>query len=568
MRRVLQCGFTIDAGRLLFEFPLLRRLSGRAGRYITFTMARSPSNRQRTFLIPEDLDEEAVLQGLRGFLQVIPGPATDIHRIFLDSFDWRLYRAGTVLEEIRDAQGKRLELRGRKDGDLRESILLGATAPRFAWDFPQGGMKRRLQPILEVRALLPCVEIVGTGHTFNILNEDQKTVVRLSLESNQACTPGKSRGTSMGRRLRLVPVKGYDQEMEDVCRALHRELGFEEGRGVYLDEAFAVLGKTVAEYTSKLRFRFDPDMRTDAALKEILLSLLGVIEANMAGTRADIDSEYLHDLRVAVRRTRSALTQIRNVFDKEVVDRFKEEFAWVGQITGPTRDMDVYLIGFDRFRDRLPERYRSDLDPLHMFLKAHQKSEHRALAKRLNSARFRTLLQEWRKFLETPLPQVPLAPNAIRPVHEVAGRRILKMYKRVLKEGLAITANSPPEDLHELRKSCKKLRYLMEFFQCLYPKNKIRPLVKELKRLLDNLGEFQDRQIQADKLRAFGRQMGDEGKVPADTLLAMGMLVDGLMRGQQQVRNRLVDRFGVFADATNRKLFEQLFVPHNRSGKA
>ncbi len=525
-------------------------------------MARSRSNRQRTFPIPEDLNEESVLRGLQELLQVAPGSAIESHHIFHDSFDWRLLRAGMTLEEIRDARGKRLELRGRKGGDLRESLPLGAKVPRFVRDFSESGLRRRLRPILEMRALLPCVEIVAAGCTFNILNQDQKTVVRLSLESSQARVPGGSEDASMGRYLRLVPVKGYDREMEDMCRVLQKELGLEEGRGVYLDEAFAALGKTAAGYSPKLRFRFDPDMRADAALKEIHLFLLDIIEANVAGTRADIDSEYLHDLRVAVRRTRSALTQIRDVFDQEVVDRFKDEFAWLGKITGPTRDMDVYLLGFDRFRDRLPERYRSDLDPLHAFLKAHQKSEHRILAKRLNSARFRALLKEWRKFLETPLPQVPLAPNAIRHIHEVASRRILKMYKRVLKEGLAITPNSPPEDLHELRKSCKKLRYLMEFFQCLYSKKKMRPLVKELKRLLDNLGEFQDRQIQADKLRAFGRQMGKEGKVPTDTLLAMGMLVDGLMRGQQQERTRFSDRFAAFADGTNRKLFEQLFAPH------
>jgi CHAD domain-containing protein len=106
----------------------------------------------------------------------------------------------------------------------------------------------------------------------------------------------------------------------------------------------------------------------------------------------------------------------------------------------------------------------------------------------------------------------------------------------------------------------------MEFFQCLYPKKQIRPLVKELKRLLDNLGEFQDREVQAEKLREFGRQMKEEGEVPSDTLLAMGMLVDGLLRSQQLARTRFADRFSEFAIKGNRNLFKELFAPGGNGG--
>ena len=162
----------------------------------------------------------------------------------------------------------------------------------------------------------------------------------------------------------------------------------------------------------------------------------------MAGTRADIDSEFLHDLRVAVRRTRSALTQIKGVFPPEDVERFKSGFAWLGQITGPTRDMDVYLLGYEEYRDSLQEQFRGDLDPLHDFLLAHQKSAHQELVKKLNSPHFHKLLKDWRTFLETPLNDVTDTPNAERPLQEVANRRIYRIYKRVLEEGL-INAGIP-----------------------------------------------------------------------------------------------------------------------------
>ena len=68
---------------------------------------------------------------------------------------------------------------------------------------------------------------------------------------------------------------------------------------------------------------------------------------NEKGIIDDIDSEFLHDFRVAVRRTRSLLGQIRYVLPKRRVTRFKRDFAWLGEVTGPARDMDVYLLSFN-----------------------------------------------------------------------------------------------------------------------------------------------------------------------------------------------------------------------------
>ena len=50
------------------------------------------------------------------------------------------------------------------------------------------------------------------------------------------------------------------------------------------------------------------------------------------------------------------------------------------------------------------------------------------------------------------------------PIERVASERIWRMYKKVLKAGRAVTADGPAEEMHELRKDCKKLRYLIEFF--------------------------------------------------------------------------------------------------------
>ena len=148
----------------------------------------------------------------------------------------------------------------------------------------------------------------------------------------------------------------------------------------------------------------------------------------------------------------------------------------------------------------------------------------------------------------------------MRPTKEVADARIWSMYRRVRKAGRAITLDSPASELHALRKHCKKLRYLLEFFSSLYPQQQVSALVKAPKRLLDNLGKFQDTAMQVDHLRETTRRMHDAGGVETDTLLAMGALVGGLFERQRQARIEFSAIFSDFDSKRNRLTFRDLFA--------
>jgi CHAD domain-containing protein len=155
----------------------------------------------------------------------------------------------------------------------------------------------------------------------------------------------------------------------------------------------------------------------------------------------------------------------------------------------------------------------------------------------------------------------------MRPVLAVADDRIWTMYRRVRKEGRAMSPASPPEDMHELRKSCKKLRYLVEFFDSLYPKQEVRQLVKLFKVLLDNLGKFQDLAVQADHLREMAQRMRDEDRASTDTLLTMGILVGDLLEHQHRAREDFAQIFACFDSDEHQGLFKTLFDAQKRQGK-
>ena len=73
----------------------------------------------------------------------------------------------------------------------------------------------------------------------------------------------------------------------------------------------------------------------------------------------------------------------------------------------------------------------------------HQKIEHKALVKALDSARYRRLIRSWRNFLEQPVNERSTLNNAGRPVIEVACERIWRIYRRAIREGDAITRSHP-----------------------------------------------------------------------------------------------------------------------------
>ena len=103
-----------------------------------------------------------------------------------------------------------------------------------------------------------------------------------------------------------------------------------------------------------------------------------------------------------------------------------------------------------------------------------------------------------------------------------------RAFRKLAAHGAAITADSPPEALHDLRKRAKELRYVLEFFAPLHDPAAYRKVVGDLKQLQDCLGEFQDDQVQREEIHALADAMLAERAAPAATLLAMGEIAANL----------------------------------------
>ncbi len=511
------------------------------------------------YAIPESSNSDDLVASLEHQLdiQIEQDPARRV--TYFDTFDWRLHRYGGCLLLAPVRGGKSLSWLSQ-DGTPRHRMT-AKTAPPFAWDFPVGPFRQALEPVIAMRRLLPIVEVHLAGRTLRVLDSRQKTLVRLRLEQGSAKVPGVAgEPETMPGILRVLPIRGYLKAYNRVVRLLESELGLERIETPELDRALTAVGRQAGDYVSKVVLDLDPEMPAAEAAKAIHRSLLATIRQNEQGTRRDLDSEFLHDFRVAVRRSRSALSQIKGVYPAEDLGHFKVELKWLGGLTGHLRDLDVYLLKMDDYKAELPEAVRDDLGPLEEYLIDRQRREQRRMSRQLGSKRYRTLLETWDEFLNQPA-DLEAAPNAGRPIGRVASERIWKVYRRVIKRGLAIDDDTPAEAVHDLRIECKKLRYLMEFFRSLYDKRRITRLIKALKQLQDNLGDFNDYEVQQGSLKEFADDMAARQAAPAATLMAMGRLVEHLEKGQARERHQFGQRFTEFAREENRQLARNLFGP-------
>ncbi len=412
--------------------------------------------------------------------------------------------------------------------------------------------------IIKMRALIPLVESHSRVTPYRVLNRDEKTVARLVYE--EIWPYRRKRRSALTAHLSLKPVKGYPKYSRNLAKSL-KEAGLTIcTEKEYFLKALASADKKPGSYSAKVNIQLDPAMRSDQAAKAVLVFLLDVMRTNEAIFEKDLDTEVLHDFRVAIRRTRSALSQIKNVFPTRTTDRFKKNFAFVGKLSNDLRDLDVYLLNQDEYKAMLPAVLREDIEPLFRHLRRKRAKAFQHVMRGLKSKKYAKIMMDWEAFLKRPPPDSATASNAQLPVIDLARRRIYRKYRKVVKTGNKILENTADEMLHVLRIECKKLRYLMEFFASLFPRKKINALIAQLKNLQDNLGDFNDLCVQQEYLLNITAELPANQQQVKKTLVAIGSLIEKLAQEKQSVKDAFAKTFMDFAAPENQELFRQLFV--------
>ena len=493
-------------------------------------------------------DADRVTELLDGYDDVRrDGPDLTVHRALLDTFDWRIRRAGGALSWCDGTLTWRDRATGHTHTVAQEEL------PRWPDDVVAGPVHDLVADACDVRVLLPRVEVDLTVQRYRLLDDLDKTVVRIDLE--RGCVAD---GTPVAS-LVVRGVRGYDGEHAGLVRRLAEDLDGQTADGEPADIVFAAAGLEPGGYTGELAVSLEPTMAANEAIARTCRHLLQTMRANEDGVIADLDTEFLHDFRVAVRRTRSLLGASKRVLPGPVRDDFRRRFKWLGDVTTPVRDLDVFSLAIPEYADAAARGDLEVLQPLADLVAADQQQAHAALTTALRSRDYADLVRDWSETLET-LPTNDRTTEAKTPIVEVARQRIWRAYRGVQRDGRAIDDDSPSEMLHRLRKDAKKLRYLLEAFGALFDADRTKVAVRELKRLQDNLGAFQDGEVQSQGLRGFAMRIARR-PADVDTVMALGVLASHLEQVQDDARAQFAKRFARFDRSGNRALYEGLFSP-------
>jgi CHAD domain-containing protein len=234
-------------------------------------------------------------------------------------------------------------------------------------------------------------------------------------------------------------------------------------------------------------------MTAERAVALCIGACLDQIEQNRERTLASDDPEGPHQLRVGLRKLRSALRLFRPVIGGPAASRLSGTAREIGAAVGRTRDLDVFLTELlPRLSEEIPEAEARAIRDRFEQARARERTELRAM---LADDRMRGFLRDLEQFINL---RGWLAPEDFaqterlaEPLGAYAGRSLAARWKKTAK--LARHLSGPDaEKRHEFRKDLKKLRYAVDFLAPLYAESAVKPFRKRMKKLQDCVGVLND----------------------------------------------------------------------------
>ena len=472
----------------------------------------------------------------------------------LDTVDGRVYRIGARLTQ--SGVNGRSVISWKASGTGSELAVQLAQPASFAWDIPDCALYRAVAPVIGPRRLLAQAEAEESGSLLDVLDDRGKTVARVRVELGRARLPtSRSTWRSLPTMVTLSGLRGYTDQYERLLPIVESRPGIkacpEGAQGVIRRH----IGVPEPKDVSSLRLDLPPGVRAEAGARQIHLALLDVMLSNETGVRANLDSEFLHDFRVGVRRTRSLLGQIKLVFRQDALEHFSSEFSWLGKLTGSPRDLDVLILTLREWRREMPFE---DLEALLTMLEQTQRQEHTKLVEALNSDRFKRLASEWRAFLTQPISLKPPAANARRPLADVVFERAWRLSRKIRRRVASLDHATAAETVHDVRVQAKKLRYLVDVAPASRDDVDIKRVLIAVKALQRVLGDFNDAHVQEQRLIECRRAMAATGAAE-NSVVAIGRLAEQARDRRDLLRADVVEEARQFRRRTVRSACRRAF---------
>lgn len=333
--------------------------------------------------------------------------------------------------------------------------------------------------------------------------------------------------------LELELKSGDPAHLFDFALALQKDLSLHIGSQSKADRGYALLEPGAPAAVKAARLTLASGMTAEQAFQAIAINCVAHIQANDQGVAAH-DVESLHQMRVGMRRLRSALSMFKELL--QAPEAVRLELDWLAKELGDARDWDVLsgttLPGLVK---GMPEPARIEGVRQAAIAKAAQ--HHVAAAAAVGSPRYSRLMLSVTRWVHTmgwhenTAAMEKAGKRLAQPVIKFA-RQILRRDQRRLRTRAKNLRAATPEVRHRVRIAAKKTRYAAEFFGSLFKPRTVRPYIKGLTSLQDELGFLNDAAV-ADRLLA--ELSAGQPQLEAHAGFARGFLAAQVNRDSKQI---------------------------------
>jgi CHAD domain-containing protein len=232
-----------------------------------------------------------------------------------------------------------------------------------------------------------------------------------------------------------------------------------------------------------------------SAARRIFYSQYDVMRDQVPGMLADSDPEFLHNYRVAMRRFRVALRMFRPLLNDTGSQELEQPLRTLSNRLSPIRDTQVFfqILGTLEF----PEKTNCSF---FQSLKADFIQANHLLAEIIESAECRETIQQMNRFLRVELPVLEQNRSDIR-FKPFAKKQLSGLMRRILNTDVSSLGESA-EQMHALRKLCRRSRYIAEFTAPVSKKGQ--KAARHLKAVAGTLGDIRDVQILLNRIQESG----------------------------------------------------------------
>ena len=439
----------------------------------------------------------------------------------LDDFDHAISKHGYVL--INDEFEYSLYNR-----DENKQVFLDKKGNKFWWDFEDSALKSFLKEIIDLRALIPQKTLLVDSSDIAIRDEEGKIVARIKLIQNNS---------EAGSQFLCIvtSLRGYKKEFEKLKTIPAFEAATKVERfslsDFYKQRGYGEPKQKSTPYT------LEPTAQAEAAVRCMSLQMLELARLSEEGIVDDIDTEFLHQYRVHLRKVRSLLSLVKKAFSETSFLRYKTHLADIAGQTNELRDLDVLLLDKDSYTKLLPELHKKGIDALFVNIEKERSAAYKKVSRTLKTKAYHTKFEQlFNDFRQSPKFETKLSKQ---PILNVAKKLTLKRYRKIMILASQINETTPDEQVHDLRIECKKLRYMMEFFIDLFPFKRTKKLIKHVKSLQSILGDFNDFCVQKELLASYDTKYGGDKDISIATNGLIAILHQKQLESRAMVQGAL-----------------------------